>query len=151
MPRKSDLAGHKFGLLTVVGDSGERRGTCVLWTCRCDCGVTIAVPTTSLTKGLVKSCGCVRSVRKSIFSKPQWNNTSGVRGVHLKSSKGRSDRWTAVISLNRKQYYLGSYRHFDAAVKARKAAEEHIEGSFEEWYLEWRKKTRRTKKSPDPV
>jgi len=56
-----------------------------------------------------------------------------------------------VISLNRKQYYLGSYRHFDAAVKARKAAEEQIEGSFEEWYLEWRKKTRRTKKSPDPV
>lgn len=32
----------------------------ILWTCKCDCGNTTEVPTGRLTKGLTRSCGCLR-------------------------------------------------------------------------------------------
>ena len=39
MPKKIDIAGNKYGLLTVLEDSGERNNKkAILWKCQCECG-----------------------------------------------------------------------------------------------------------------
>ena len=57
---KIDLTGKKFGYLTVIKDSGERKGSSVLWLCQCKCGNKVKIKGTSLLHG-VKSCGCLKS------------------------------------------------------------------------------------------
>lgn len=55
-----DLTGRVFGKLTVVGFSGKsnnkKRFT---WSCRCECGGTRIVETSSLNNGKARDCGCV--------------------------------------------------------------------------------------------
>ena len=58
--RYSDLTGRRFGRLTVIEDSGRRRGGCVLWRCRCDCGGEALYTRGQLTGGKAVSCGCQR-------------------------------------------------------------------------------------------
>lgn len=61
------------------------------------------------------------------------NNTSGFRGV---SYIKKLDKYRAYINFKRKQYNLGLYSDIKDAVKARKAAEEHIYGDFLKYYAE---------------
>lgn len=56
---KTDLTGRRFGLLTVTGPTEERRGGCILWRCRCDCGGEILATRQMLVSGNAVSCGCV--------------------------------------------------------------------------------------------
>lgn len=58
MARALDLAGQKFGRLTVIERTGHA-GKKVLWRCECDCGGEISRPTNTLTSGVTKSCGCL--------------------------------------------------------------------------------------------
>ena len=60
---KTDLIGQRFGQLTVLEDSGERRNTSVLWRCLCDCGGEILALRHQLTGGAVTDCGCVPKKR----------------------------------------------------------------------------------------
>lgn len=55
--RSADLAGQRFGRLTVVGRSATI-GKNVRWLCRCDCGSEHVVYGQNLRNGSVKSCGC---------------------------------------------------------------------------------------------
>lgn len=48
------------------------------------------------------------------------NNTSGVAGVYWDS---RKSKWTSRVRVGGKLVYLGSFRQFDDAIAARKAAE----------------------------
>ena len=52
------LTGQKFGKLVVVAlaDSSDKPRTHYL--CQCECGRTTIVYTSSLTRGLTRSCGC---------------------------------------------------------------------------------------------
>lgn len=56
-----DIAGQRFGRLTVLRPVGvrSRRPICRLWLCRCDCGREHVTDTNRLTKGNVLSCGCL--------------------------------------------------------------------------------------------
>lgn len=62
MPKALDLAGQKFGRLTVI----KRVSTPVHWKtkkrthwlCKCDCGKETTVLGTSLHRGITISCGC---------------------------------------------------------------------------------------------
>ena len=57
---KKNLVGQKFGLLTVIKETSERRyGGNIVWECKCDCGRIAYVDTNSLTTGNTKSCGCI--------------------------------------------------------------------------------------------
>ena len=60
MPKK-ELAGQKFGKLTVTKDSGKRAPNGgILWECQCDCGNIVNVIGSNLTrkKHPTQSCGC---------------------------------------------------------------------------------------------
>lgn len=67
--RKNDLTGQRYGLLTVLYDTGKTERTGHVWLCQCDCGNTIEVSAGRLNHGKVKSCGCLPHERKDITGK----------------------------------------------------------------------------------
>ncbi len=57
MSHKRDLAGQKFGKLTVI--NAEPRGNHhSMWKCLCDCGKETIVSMPALAYGSTKTCGC---------------------------------------------------------------------------------------------
>lgn len=59
MGRKwDDISGKRFGMLTAVEPTGERRNGYILWRCQCDCGREALVPSRHLKQGWTKDCGC---------------------------------------------------------------------------------------------
>lgn len=61
-PVIKEEVGNKYGLLTILEKTQDRdeKGN-VIWLCRCDCGKTKKVAGTLLRRGLVSSCGCLKS------------------------------------------------------------------------------------------
>lgn len=62
--RAVDLSGRKFGRLTVLEYFGTRldgfgRFRACLWKCRCECGKETIVLANVISRGNVKSCGCL--------------------------------------------------------------------------------------------
>lgn len=65
--RVMDMAGHRYGRLTVIGrgedrvyPSGRRLPR---WRCVCDCGASVTVVGQDLRSGHTSSCGCLRRER----------------------------------------------------------------------------------------
>ena len=58
--RGKDLTGKRFGKLAVLGPTEKRKNGKRMWECKCDCGNTVFVRSTSLTSGASTSCGCTR-------------------------------------------------------------------------------------------
>lgn len=56
--RRLDLAGQRFGHLTVTGDGGLSHGNERVWECLCDCGCRTLGRTSRLRNGEKSSCGC---------------------------------------------------------------------------------------------
>lgn len=82
-----DLAGRRFGKLTVV-KLGERsiKGR-YRWTCRCDCGKTTQVFSYNLLNGHTRSCGCIVS-----------GITQKTHSTHGKSNSPLYAVWASMIS-----------------------------------------------------
>ena len=67
-----NIVGQKFGRLTVIAKTEERRQRQVMWVCKCECGNTIDVRGASLRLGGTNSCGCIR--KEMVGPKhPSWN------------------------------------------------------------------------------
>ena len=134
--QKLNLTGQRYGKLTVVGPA-ENIGERTAWRCVCDCGREVVITSNRLRSGHTKSCGCIE--RGPIYvdgTSPDMlraakitrkNNTSGVPGVEWVSSKAR---WRATICFKGKRHYLGCYRSFEEAVKARKRGEAEFHDPF---------------------
>ena len=72
-----ELAGQKFGRLTVLARATGRNGKTVWW-CRCDCGAFISAYGSMLRKGHTRSCGCLR--RETTAAKNQTEAMRTCRG-----------------------------------------------------------------------
>lgn len=60
--RVVNLTGKTFGKLTVLHrDKMLKSKYGVYWQCKCECGRIVSVLSYNLTRGLIKSCGCLRS------------------------------------------------------------------------------------------
>lgn len=59
------LNGKTFGNLKVISKTTERnkKGS-ILWFCKCLCGNELLVPTSQLTGGKTRSCGCIKENMK---------------------------------------------------------------------------------------
>jgi len=57
-----DLIGQRFGMLTVIRKTEQRKHRNIVWECTCDCGNTKLVSSSELTLGRTRSCGCLRKV-----------------------------------------------------------------------------------------
>lgn len=62
--RRNDLTGKRFGRLTVLRKDGKGHGN-QIYLCQCDCGNTVRVYHSNLTRGLTKSCGCLQKEETS--------------------------------------------------------------------------------------
>lgn len=116
MSNKLELAGKKFGRLTVVEEAG-RANKFVLWRCRCDCGNEVIVRSSALNRGVIQSCGCKsRDTLKKILTT---HGESKTRLYHI---------WGGMISRCRNdsfKYYKG---------KGIKVCEEWLDfHAFKEW------------------
>lgn len=61
MARKIDLLGMVFNRWTVIKEADkEKESDKLKWVCKCECGNVSKVPSTYLTKGKSKSCGCYK-------------------------------------------------------------------------------------------
>jgi hypothetical protein len=59
-----DIAGKKFGMLSVLKYSHTRDGR-AFWDCLCSCGNEVNVRGDCLRNGGTKSCGCLRNLSSS--------------------------------------------------------------------------------------
>lgn len=55
-----DITGQKFGRLTAIRPTDERRNNCVVWECLCLCGNKCFVSTDYLRNKHTRSCGCLK-------------------------------------------------------------------------------------------
>jgi len=73
--RKLDLAGRKFGRLTLLRVIGVNRSKQRIWKCLCDCGQKHAASQAHITNGKTTSCGCFRRERATRHNRcrtPEW-------------------------------------------------------------------------------
>lgn len=59
--RRKDLTGIKLGMLEVIKFSNRRirkNRSFVYWLCSCKCGRQVEIPSSSIIRGKIKSCGC---------------------------------------------------------------------------------------------
>ncbi|MCK4786848.1 MAG: hypothetical protein KAV87_24020 [Desulfobacteraceae bacterium] len=79
MSKVIDLAGKKFGRLTVLEYAGIRPDGSALWQARCDCGTLRIVGSYSLRSGRTKSCGCLQKERvREAMNGNSWGKTHGL-------------------------------------------------------------------------
>ncbi len=140
-----DLTGQRFGRFTVLYRSEQdKKGQGVTWHCRCDCGKEVDVPACSLSRGLIRSCGCLNyeemlrmhdhmhyqdNTCLEMLERSQRNwaeNKAGFRGLFL-TKKGK---YRAMITFRKTHYMLGYYNTFDAAVQARLYAEQSLHAGY---------------------
>lgn len=143
--RAKDMTGARFGRLVVIRKADLEKPTAngnrLGWLCRCDCGNTIITTRKALLSGKVASCGCLLSdtarakVAQNVMGhydgttvstiRPDRpanrNSKSGIRGVYWST---REQCWIAKITVRRKSITLGRFRGLEAAIAARKKAEE---------------------------
>jgi hypothetical protein len=63
LSRCIDLRGQRFGQLVVCERLENTKAGRPRWSCRCDCGGTVAVVGINLKTGNTKSCGCTKCTR----------------------------------------------------------------------------------------
>ena len=136
---QKDISGQKFGRLVAIKPTNQRQGNSKMWECKCECGNTILASIQCLKSGMVRSCGCLKTetlnkTREILFEKElkegtmlcqlnkklQKNNTSGRKGVYWRE-KGQV--WYVSITFQGKTHYVGSFKDYNEAVKAREQAE----------------------------
>lgn len=138
---RKDLAGQRFGRLTVLEPVGISHHNVTVWRCLCTCGNLTDVRSDTITSGDVKSCGCLTSdiiveraalMRESNLAegtnlgnikanKIGKGNTSGIRGV---SWHRKTRMWQVRIQIKGQQVHLGYTLDLDEAKKMRLEAED---------------------------
>ena len=74
-----DLTGKRFGRLTVIGITSERKHGVPIWKCQCDCGSVLYVTTNHLSMGAQRSCGCINKERLKLSPPHTTHNKSHTR------------------------------------------------------------------------
>lgn len=143
MGKVKDLKGQRFGRLTVIEFAGTDKHRNKIWKCECDCGNIKNVSGRHLSKGNIKSCGCLsREIKlrdlgklsdgflkysidntnvSTLNKKRTKTNISGSNGVTFYKSRSK---WVAGITIQGKRIFLGYFDKLEDAVSARKKAEE---------------------------
>jgi hypothetical protein len=82
---KINLTGKRFGKLTVIEYAGNKKHNSY-WKCKCDCGNETDVMLNNLTRGMTKSCGCLRK-----------QTTKERRFIHGMSDTSIHNTWMQMI------------------------------------------------------
>ncbi len=150
--RQKNLEGRTFGRLTALYPTDKRdyKGS-VIWHCRCACGNELDLSACTLVHGTQRSCGCRKiEQRKELVNhlgyvagtsavrikRREANRSSqtGVLGVYQKRG-----RYCVEIAIQKKSYYLGSYKELEVAKQVRKEAEHAVFDGFLNYYERYQK------------
>ena len=63
-----NLTGQRFGRLVVLEETDISDNRTTVWKCKCDCGTECDILATNLTRGVTRSCGCLRRERTIRFN-----------------------------------------------------------------------------------
>lgn len=127
-----DLTGQKYGKLTVLRSTEERRGTSVVWKCKCDCGKIHYASSHDLRNGLVKSCGCGRGKI----------NPTGIIGAH----QLKDGRYSYTVTRRRKNYYFGIFDNLEDIRKIDALVRNMSTDDLVEYHARFKQDKRRKKK-----
>lgn len=146
--RKNNIQNMRFGRLTALYATENRdyKGS-VIWHCRRDCGTELELSEDALVHGHYVSCGCRKQeIQESIPEqltfvdgtclewldkrKHRVDNTSGFRGVN----QTKNGKWKAMIGLQSRRYYLGTFATMSEAVAVRLEAEQLLHDGLVEAY-----------------
>jgi hypothetical protein len=110
MPRALDLAGQKFGKLTVLERLGKNDRGHYIWRCRCDCGNYVDAVGYAVKNGSWQSCGKCgkRPVERSV------NIAGQVVGDYMAIERigtyGTSAKWRCVCTTCGSEKEQGAYQ-----------------------------------------
>jgi hypothetical protein len=127
-----DLTGQRFGRLIVLGPTKNRRWAAVLWCCRCDCGKTKEISGCSLTRGLTKSCGCLRKEYMKSIERANLNIKHG--GARHGSRERLYGVWRAIKQRCYDRNYR-CYKHYGGRGISMYAGWIHDYVKFRAWAL----------------
>lgn len=65
--RYEDLAGKKFGKLTVLKKDNREDKQNAYWICKCDCGNVKSIAAKNLKSGATQSCGCIKDEKFNLL------------------------------------------------------------------------------------
>lgn len=135
MGRFIDLSGEKFGRLTVLSPTDQRRNSSVVWLCKCECGNETLVSAKELKTGMKRSCGCLQKETRSLAGKQTTNirpkkigeqnrkvrsdSESGVKNISKVFLKSGAIRYRPYLEINgQSKKYLGSFVRLEDAFAA---------------------------------
>lgn len=100
-----NLTDRRFGKLTVIAATDQRKNGQTVWYCRCDCGKQKYVQTTYLTTGDTQSCGCYKKQNEPINLRDQYEDkrVDGVVKPLFKGKEPRKDSGTGYRGVSK--YY----------------------------------------------
>lgn len=70
-----NLEGQRYTRLTAIRRV-DRTGAHTLWECLCDCGIRSFVTVENLRSGKVRSCGCLKGLKKQIHGEARKGKTT---------------------------------------------------------------------------
>lgn len=81
-----DLAGRRYGNLTVEGFAGRDKYGNAMWRCRCDCGKEKNIQHFSLINGRSKSCGCRYSLHNPRLDGKSFGELTVIKAIKKESN-----------------------------------------------------------------
>ena len=99
--KPENLLNKKFGKLTAIEMTPERKNGSVIWKCQCDCGNIYYTSSANLKNNLTQSCGCIKSIGESNISLLlQQNNINFIREYNVKINNNNRRFDFAIIENN---------------------------------------------------
>lgn len=100
--KPEDLINKKFGKLTALEITPERKNGLAVWKCQCDCGNIVYTTSANLKNKLTKSCGCIKSFGESnIMFILQQNNINFIKEYNIKINNNNRRFDFAIIEDNK--------------------------------------------------
>ena len=78
MSKFYDITGARYGRLTVVGITGQKKYDKHLWACLCDCGNTTHLIKRVLESGNTRSCGCLLTTTHGASETAMYRTWAGI-------------------------------------------------------------------------
>ena len=77
MTKPLNLVGQKFGRLTVINRAENDKKGNTRWLCSCSCGEKTIVNAYHLTRGKIRSCGCIK--KEMLSNRENTHHKTGTR------------------------------------------------------------------------
>ncbi len=94
--------GVRVGRLTIIGKTKERKGSSVMWRCKCDCGNETLVRSVYLKDGTTKSCGCLCHDEETLIKRGK-AISKALRKKYPKGIAGQTYLWNSYKSSAKKR------------------------------------------------